>query len=654
MRRVRDGSVLPSRLSRADLLRDLKAGGLDIEDEVLHPGRQQWVPLWRVSGIPRPMGWDLLVGSCRDEMASRVDAVRSGKESFDSYLQWRRRRLAALSTEGMPTQVGGASRIQDRVPGSRLVPEHVRRDLVFVRELGQGGFGSVSLWQNQKAGTQVAIKVTEPGFGDAVQNEVRLLEELRSFHVVRVRHYGEIEGSGGRWFVVFDFIPGDTLAQFMAGDIRPDAETIQTILVGIARGLADLHASKIVHRDLKPANVILRQTGESGELTPVLIDLGMARSGAVTGTKMLGGTPGYQSPEQERGEVCGPASDVFCFGLIAYELVTRRRVVGAQLIRLHDACPGLPAQLDSLVKERCLVDDSSKRLPDGMALREELQRVFASVPAGRAPVPASDGPVPGSAAVIAAEPAVMPWKRRQQASDARAKADAGDPVAMYRLGMMYLEGKGVTQDKREAVALLRRAATSGVPDAMLQLARELATVQGVEDDSRSAVDWFKRAAAAGNNSAMFEVSELYRAGFRQVVERDARERLDWIERASMAGHARAMWHLGRALRRSKLRKEDRGQSVAWFREGAERRDAPCMLYLAWCLFWGDGCIRDRVEARRWIRRWSWLLLSRWTLGVALWLVASAFGLALLALAGTALAWKYSGWRPFGVGFPGWP
>jgi TPR repeat protein len=188
---------------------------------------------------------------------------------------------------------------------------------------------------------------------------------------------------------------------------------------------------------------------------------------------------------------------------------------------------------------------------------------------------------------------------------------------------------------------------------MLQLARELETVVGVDDDARAAVDWFRRAAAAGSADAMFDVATLHRRGFRGIVAPDRREWLDWIERAAMAGHPRAMWYLGIELREPDLRPQDRAQAVAWFREGAERRDWRSTLFLAWCLYRGDGCIRDRVEARRWAGRLAWLLLRSWTTTLTLWLFASAMGLTVFGLVAIAVSWRLSGWAPFGLGYPDW-
>lgn len=115
----------------------------------------------------------------------------------------------------------------------------------------------------------------------------------------------------------------------------------------------------------------------------------------------------------------------------------------------------------------------------------------------------------------------------------------------------------------------------------------------------------------------------------------------------------SMWHLGRELRRTDLRPQDRAQALAWFRERAERRDCWSTLFLACSLHRGDGCIRDHVEARRWAGRLAWLLICSWTTTLTLWLFGSAMGLTVFGLIAITVSWRLSGCAPFGLGYPDW-
>ena len=102
----------------------------------------------------------------------------------------------------------------------------------------------------------------------------------------------------------------------------------------IARGLAAAHARGIVHRDLKPENIFVTRDGRVK-----ILDFGLAKltlpadessptvemAGAHTATGVVLGTVGYMSPEQVQGRAAGPQSDIFSFGAVLYEMLSRRR-----------------------------------------------------------------------------------------------------------------------------------------------------------------------------------------------------------------------------------------------------------------------------------------------------------------------------------------
>ena len=95
----------------------------------------------------------------------------------------------------------------------------------------------------------------------------------------------------------------------------------------IAGALDVLHDRGVVHRDLKPANVMLVERG--GQRRAVLTDFGLAKpldeSLFETQARVQGGAPFYMAPELFSGERPSRASDIYAFGLLIDELVTRQR-----------------------------------------------------------------------------------------------------------------------------------------------------------------------------------------------------------------------------------------------------------------------------------------------------------------------------------------
>jgi len=436
-RRLSDPSV-PLNIPRQDVPARIAAGELDLEDELFRPASQTWVPLWRAArGIKLPPSWGQLMEQHQSDLDHLKTQIRSGKLSYSDYIKSRELLRTRISAGESNTIVAGGSRPHNFGSDFDRLPEHIRTSHQFVQKLGEGGGGSVSLWRNTYTGVQVAIKITKPEFKNHIQNELRQLESIRSPNVVHVRTYGPLDAQSERWFIVFDYVPGPTLAEHIRREHalgKLDAETTMNILLGIAQGLADLHRAGVVHRDLKPANIILKETS-SGKPMPVLIDLGMARSGT-RGQTVIGGTAGYESPEQQSGQSCTPASDIFCFGLIAYELVTGKRLTGTRHRLLHEACPGLPDGLDHLVKEMCTVDDPQDRLPNGSVLRDKLDRLRHARP-------------------------TSPRPTHQAQTQPQPRATELSSQDQYELGVCHANGTGVAQDDAEAVKRYRLAAEQG-------------------------------------------------------------------------------------------------------------------------------------------------------------------------------------------------
>jgi len=256
---------------------------------------------------------------------------------------------------------------------------------------GQGGMGVVYRAHDVKLGRDVALKfVTQVGDYDRelherLRREARSLAALSHPNIVTIHDIDEVNNAP---FLVLEWINGKPLNEALFS--RPlSTGDFQRIALPVAEALGSAHDQGIVHRDLKPSNVLVSNEGHIK-----VVDFGLAKfrdfDRDVILTAGTVGTIAYMSPEQASGGELGPASDVFSFGIVAYELLTGERPfkgdgLGAVLSAimngshraLREVRSDLPEQLFAVV-ERCLEVDPVRRFQNGRELANALRQIAAS------------------------------------------------------------------------------------------------------------------------------------------------------------------------------------------------------------------------------------------------------------------------------------
>ena len=131
-------------------------------------------------------------------------------------------------------------------------------------------------------------------------------------------------------------------------------------------------------------------------------------------------------------------------------------------------------------------------------------------------------------------------------------AKDGNQLAQYRLGTMYYNGTGVTEDEKQAIYWWKKAAASGHADSMYQLGTAFLygshAAKIVPDPDREAAIWYFQAASAGHVEAQYHLGLLFLAG-KGVVSSQS-ESARWLRKAAEAGHPEA----AKALRTVQKRK----------------------------------------------------------------------------------------------------
>lgn len=201
----------------------------------------------------------------------------------------------------------------------------------MTRLVGSGSMGDVYDGVDLSTRGRVALKVLKPERAVREVFRHRFLREAKSAvmidhpNVVDVLDYGE--EPGGLLFIVMEFLEGEDLSSYLHRNRRLQWPHAVAVLSQVAAALAAAHDCGVVHRDVKPSNILLRQDGTGG-LIVKLLDFGVAKldkqmvSRVLTRAEDVVGTVLYMSPEQAEGRAADLRSDVYAFGVTAFQTMT--------------------------------------------------------------------------------------------------------------------------------------------------------------------------------------------------------------------------------------------------------------------------------------------------------------------------------------------
>jgi serine/threonine protein kinase len=338
-----------------------------------------------------------------EELRRELDELLAQDSSSDNILQ---RPAVDLLADSTNTQL---------TAGTLLGPYRVEAPL------GAGGMGEVYRAKDTRLDRTVAIKVLplhlaeNPQLRQRLEREARVVSSLNHPHICVLHDIGHQDGID---FLVMEYLEGETLAARLAKGLLPTQQALKCA-VQIASALAQAHRRGVYHRDLKPGNIMLTKAGaklldfglaklrdprvgqagvEASALPTVTISEGLTEKGTILGTFQ------YMAPEQLEGKEIDARADIFAFGAVLYEMVTRRKafegrsqaslttaIMSTEPPPISSLQPLTPPALDHIVK-KCLAKDRDDRWQNAQDLTSELSWI------------AEGGSQAGIAATVATRP----------------------------------------------------------------------------------------------------------------------------------------------------------------------------------------------------------------------------------------------------------
>jgi serine/threonine-protein kinase len=342
--------------------------------------------------------------------------------------------------------------------------------------IGEGGFGVVYKGRDAVLQRYVAVKTCSSSNEKLRRRffrEGQIAAGLQHPNITTVHDLGVERGVP---YLVQEFLAGEDLNHTIA---RQEGLTVLRrldVLAQVARGLEYAHLQGVLHRDVKPANIRILPSG-----AVKIMDFGIAKLlhevSDVTTQGVTVGTVGYLAPEQLRGEEVDRRTDIFSFGVLAYELLTYERpfkgstfsevsyrLLNEEPAALRDLAP-IHSQAIAELARRCLAKDPAQRYASFGEIVAVLEPEIAALRSGPFPV------LPAAPAALAADDEIAgagaAGKETEAGEAAQAPAAARGwllaAAAVMLAAILGLGGRALLWPRAPEPPAMQRSAQSSLP-----------------------------------------------------------------------------------------------------------------------------------------------------------------------------------------------
>ncbi len=255
------------------------------------------------------------------------------------------------------------------------------------RRIGVGATSEVLAATRLDNGNKVALKrfnpiiAHDPDMRRRLELEAETLEGLQHPNIVALKG---IFQDGDTWGLELEMVDGVSLPEWQQNHPTQLLEPRLWVLAQIAQALAAAHTQGIIHRDLKPENILVADVG-----VVKLTDFGLARTltrATITRSGVLLGSLAFMPPEVLRLEDASARSDIYSFGVIAYQLLTGvlpydaespqgiiKQIGENSIVSPQQKAPHISARINALLMA-CLEKDPQSRPASAWHIQAELMQ----------------------------------------------------------------------------------------------------------------------------------------------------------------------------------------------------------------------------------------------------------------------------------------
>ena len=265
--------------------------------------------------------------------------------------------------------------------------------------IGGGGMADVYKAKDCLLNRPVAVKILHEEFKqdkefiDKFQREAQAAARLSHPNIVNIYDVGVADGDH---YIVMEYVPSRTLKDRIRQEGHLSVSESLRVAREIAEALAHAHANNLVHCDIKPHNILMMADGHAK-----VADFGIAR--AVTESTMtysgnVIGSVHYFSPEQAKGTMITPKSDVYSLGVVLYEMLTGKlpftgdnpvsiavKHLQEEPVPVRQIDPAIPPVVEAIVSKAMSKDPAMR--PTSAELVQDISQAERMLMAGSQPMP---------------------------------------------------------------------------------------------------------------------------------------------------------------------------------------------------------------------------------------------------------------------------